>query len=270
MKKILVIIDPQNDFMDTERSALRVKGASADMARLSSLIEKGVNNPKDALTFDEIVVTLDSHASYGVERTTFWQNAAGLEVDPFTQVTPEIMKSGEVTPRDPSLYTETLEMLTQLQERRGVPMTIWPVHCVVGTWGHAIDETLAKALAQWEHETKRAVRYIFKGQSPMTEHFSAIGAEVQIPSDSRTHTNHELLAFLGQGQHDIWVAGEASSHCVRFTVEDIWNSMPKDKRNRIALLSDCMSAVPGFSADEIRFFDKANAYGCPVVKSTQV
>lgn len=270
MSRILTIIDPQNDFMDTERSALAVPGASADMVRLSNLIRASLRDDYPPLKFDEIVVTLDSHASYGVERTTFWQDENGNEVAPFTQVSLESLKSGKTQPRNLDQYEEVLAMVTQLQERRGQPMTVWPVHCVVGTWGHNIEENLAVVLAQWEQKTKKAVRYVFKGQSPMTEHFSAIGAEVQLAHDPRTHTNHELLAFLGRGQNEIWVAGQAASHCVRFTVEDIWNSMPAFRRNQLTLLTDCMSSVPGFEADTQGFFAKARSFNSLLIQSTNL
>lgn len=65
----LLVIDPQNDFMDCEGAALPVAGATADMQRTAALV--------DALGagLADIFVTLDSHANYGIERTTFWTDA---------------------------------------------------------------------------------------------------------------------------------------------------------------------------------------------------
>ena len=76
----LFVIDPQNDFMDMEGAALPVPGANADMNRLAAFVQFM------ASSIDELIVTLDSHASVGVERTTFWMLADGSAVPPFTQI----------------------------------------------------------------------------------------------------------------------------------------------------------------------------------------
>ena len=77
MKRIrLLVIDPQNDFMDVDGAALPVPGASADMARLAGFVDTM------AAQIDDIVVTLDSHASVGIERTSFWLDGQGAPVAP--------------------------------------------------------------------------------------------------------------------------------------------------------------------------------------------
>ncbi len=71
MNATLLVIDPQNDFCDIEGAALPVPGADADLKRLSSLIAKHTQSLSD------IVVTLDSHATVSIERTTFWKQEDG-------------------------------------------------------------------------------------------------------------------------------------------------------------------------------------------------
>jgi nicotinamidase-related amidase len=63
----LLIIDPQNDFMDIEGAALPVQGANADMNRLAAFID----GARDRL--DGICVTLDSHHRIGIERPAQWR-----------------------------------------------------------------------------------------------------------------------------------------------------------------------------------------------------
>ena len=77
----LLVIDPQNDFMDIDGAALPVPGAGADMGRLAGFI--------DTLQaqIDDIVVTLDSHPGVGIERTTFWSTGSGGPVAAFTPIT---------------------------------------------------------------------------------------------------------------------------------------------------------------------------------------
>lgn len=71
----LLIIDPQNDFMDIEGAALPVQGANADMNRLAAFID----GARDKL--DDIHVTLDSHHRVGIERPAMWRKADGSAVN---------------------------------------------------------------------------------------------------------------------------------------------------------------------------------------------
>lgn len=68
----LLIIDPQNDFCDIADAALPVAGVHADLQRLAGFVQ--------AMPLNAITVTLDSHASVAVERTTFWVDIASLGV----------------------------------------------------------------------------------------------------------------------------------------------------------------------------------------------
>ena len=76
MRTQLLIIDPQNDFCDIEGAALPVAGANEDLKRLAGLIDS------NASRIGGITVTLDSHASVAVERTTFWLGPDGQPVAP--------------------------------------------------------------------------------------------------------------------------------------------------------------------------------------------
>ncbi|MEJ0039149.1 MAG: hypothetical protein WDO68_24350 [Gammaproteobacteria bacterium] len=74
MSATLLLIDPQNDFCDVAGAALPVPGANADMLRLSGLIARASRH------LTEIVITLDSHSTVSIERTTFWEQAEGAPV----------------------------------------------------------------------------------------------------------------------------------------------------------------------------------------------
>ena len=60
----------------------------------------------------------------------------------------------------------------------------------------------------------------FKGQNPLTEHYSALGPEVVRTHDGRPHggRNPQLIEAL-LSSDVLVVAGQASSHCVKATVE---------------------------------------------------
>ena len=94
MNARLLVIDPQNDFCDIPGAALPVAGADADMRRLAELMKS------TGARIAEVVVTLDSHASVGIERTTFWQQGNGAPVEPFMQVVESDVLQGRYLPRD--------------------------------------------------------------------------------------------------------------------------------------------------------------------------
>jgi nicotinamidase/pyrazinamidase len=262
MKKLL-IIDPQNDFCNIPGAALPVAGASADMQRLASFIAKQ--------TLDGITVTLDSHPSVAVERTTFWITSEGCAPAPFTFVTEQDVASGKLVPRDESLIPQVVQMLQQLANGGRKGLVIWPVHCVTGTWGHNIYSALAEQLTQWEFTQQLAVRKVLKGEYPLTEHFGIFEADAPNEAVPSTQFNNALAVELTQGVDTLFIAGEAGSHCVASSVDQLIAYLNRSlaPRPRIVLLSDCMSPVSGFEADQQAFIARASAWGAEVMTSVQ-
>lgn len=262
MKKLL-IIDPQNDFCDIPGAALPVAGASADMQRLASFMAQQA--------LDGITVTLDSHPSVAVERTTFWTTPEGNAPAPFTFVTEQDVASGKLRPRDASLIPQVVQMLQQLASAGRPGLVVWPVHCVTGTWGHNIYSTLADQLTQWEFTQQRAVRKVLKGEYPLTEHFGVFEADAPNEAVPSTQFNNALAAELTQDVDTLFIAGEAGSHCVASSVDQLIAYLNRSQapRPRIVLLSDCMSPVTGFEADQQAFMARASAWGAEVMTSVQ-
>jgi len=262
MKKLLVI-DPQNDFCDIPGAALPVAGAVADMGRLVTFIQ--------SMRLDGITVTLDSHPSVAVERTTFWKTAAGDAPQPFTFVTLEDIASGKLLPRDASLIPKVTAMLQQLVERGRPGLVVWPVHCVTGTWGHNIYAPLAEQLAQWEFAQQGAVRKVLKGEYPLTEHFGVFEADAPDANVASTQFNTQLAQDLTQGVDVLFLGGEAGSHCVASSFDQMARYLDSKNgvRPRVVLLSDCMSPVTGFEAAQESFFQRARIWGAEIMTSAQ-
>jgi nicotinamidase/pyrazinamidase len=263
MNAKLLIIDPQNDFCDLEGAALPVAGANADMRRLASLMNKV------RTTLSDLIVTLDSHASVGLERTTFWTTGDSAPVVPFTVVTEGDVRQGRFRPRDPHLLPQVLGYLRALEKGGRYRLMVWPVHCVVGTWGHNIHSSVASEIAQWEAHWIRPAFRVLKGQNPMTEQYSAVQAEVPLDDDAQTHTNQGLIARARPQDATLFVAGEASSHCVAVTMEHLFETMSLEERRNVVILRDCMSPVPGFEAQANAFFEHAYAQGARVMTSDE-
>lgn len=261
MNARLLIIDPQNDFCDIPGAALPVPGANADMHRLAAFMRAS----RERLT--DIIVTLDSHASVGIERTTFWRAADGSPVEPFTEISERDVRQGRFQPRNASLITEVTQYLHALERGGRYRLMVWPVHCVLGTWGHNIHTEVAGELAKWEEGAQRTAFRVLKGLNPMTEQYSAIKAEVPSASDPQTQTNRTLLARARPAEGLLLVAGEAASHCVAATLEHMFQDMTIEQRERVVVLRDCMSPVTGFEQSAAAFLDTVSAQGARVMTS---
>lgn len=258
----LLIIDPQNDFCDIPGAALPVVGADADMRRVAGLMQDL------RAQLDEVVVTLDSHASVGIERVTFWQ-AAGGAVAPLTQITANEVREGRYAPRDARLLDEVLAYLDALEAAGRYRLVVWPVHCVVGTWGHTIHEAVAQALLQWEARAVRGAFKVLKGANPLTEQYSAVRAEVPREDDASTNSNRALIERVLPERGWLLVAGEASSHCVKATMEHVFDAFTDEQIRRVIILKDCMSPVGGFEAQADAFFTAARAAGAQVMTAAE-
>jgi nicotinamidase-related amidase len=260
----LLVIDPQNDFCDVEGAALPVSGASADLQRLAALIARTSQNLTD------IVITLDTHATVSIERTTFWKQGNGAPVAPFTEITEQAVREGRFAPRDKSRLPEVLAYLHALEAAGRYRLMVWPVHCVLGTWGHNIHAGLAREISAWEERNQRGALKVLKGLNPMTEQYSAVRAEVPRPDDPLTQTNHLLVARAKPGDGLLLVAGEASSHCVAATLTDLLEGMTPEERSRVIILRDCMSPVSGFESAAEAFFARAAAQGVRLMTAAEV
>ena len=265
MNTTLLVIDPQNDFCDGDGAALPVPGAAADLLRVSDLIAR----ISDCLS--DIVITLDTHQTVSIERTTFWKQGDGAPVQPFTEITEQAAREGRYAPRDASRLPEVLAYLRDLEAGHRYRLMVWPVHCVLGTWGHNILPPLARHIAAWEERNQRAALKVLKGMNPMTEQYSAVRAEVPRNDDPLTRTNPVLVARAkppADGQ--LLVVGEASSHCVNATLTHLLETMTPEERSRVVILRDCMSPVTGFVAAAEAFFERAAAQGVRVTTSAEV
>jgi nicotinamidase-related amidase len=259
----LIIIDPQNDFCDIPGAALPIIGADADMRRLASFIRTARSKLSD------LILTLDSQPTVAFERVTFWKTRAGKPPAPFTEITAAQVRAGEYLPRDPTMLAEVLAYLDALEASGRYRLMVWTVHCVVGTPGHNIHPAVAQAIAEWEECTQRGALKVLKGTNPYTEQYSAVRAEVPRADDPSTQRNPLLVERTLSFQNRLFVAGEASSHCVPATFDDLFAEMTPEQIRRVVFLKNCMSPVPGFAANAEQFFDRARALGAQVMNTTE-
>lgn len=244
--KTLLIIDPQNDFCDIPDSLslgvkpqLPVPGSHEDMLRLSSYLDSHGHD------FDNIIITLDSHNAFDIAHSDFWVNEKGESPAPFTLISLEDVKNGVWKAKSKEYSEDYINFyLTELEKQNKYKLIIWPTHCVVGSWGHNIHSEVLSSLVNWSKSNNKAIEYVFKGLNPATEHYSAIKAEVVL--DSHTEKNLSLLNMLSSS-NEVYVAGEAFSHCVASTVLDIIDHFEENNiQTKLTILENCSSSVSGF------------------------
>ncbi len=243
----LLIVDPQNDFMDQDGAALGVPGAQDDMRRVANLIKK------NGAAFADITATMDTHRVLDIAHPDFWRDQNGNAPDPFTMIMADDIRRGKFLPRHPAAKPEPIKGKTirdyaigyaeELEQEGKKALIIWPEHCVIGSWGHNIYKPLLQALNDWERQQFATVEYVAKGTNVFTEHYGAMQAEVPLANAPETQMNIPLLEKL-QRADMLAVAGEASSHCVMETVNQVADFFGEEGLNKIVLLENAMSPVP--------------------------
>lgn len=261
MHTALLIIDPQNDFVDPETGTLYVPGAEEDMKRLAAMIDRLRGE------IDEIHVTLDSHHPIHIAHPVFWRDRDGNPPEPFTTISLEDVERGAWTAARPELEQRARDYVRALEANERYQLTIWPPHCLIGTPGHAVYPVLFEALEAWERERFVGVDYVMKGSNLYTEHYSAIRADVPDPDDPSTELNRKLVDALERADR-VLVAGEALTHCVASTVRDIAETFDPNHVSKLVLLADATSGIPGFESHGECFLEDLRQLGMQTVTTT--
>ena len=259
MKTHLLIIDPQNDFCD-KNGSLYVPGADQDSIRLANMIYRLIRQ------IDYIHVTLDSHRTVDIAHPIFWINRQGQHPQPFTIISENDVANGAWMTTNPAWRERGLDYVKALAKNGRYPLCVWPIHCRIATTGHSIVKSVSDALLKWEEERFGVINFITKGSNIFTEHYSALQADVPDPNDPSTNFNTDLLALLQEADR-ILIGGEALSHCVKSSVEDIANNFGEENIKKIILLTDTSSNVTGFEQNGKNFIKNMTARGMQISTS---
>ena len=132
----------------------------------------------------------------GVERPSHTERRASGRFAPLVEV--KILAQGGAVPDD--LYKEDgtldivkycIEYTRRLEEKGRFQLCIWPEHCLIGSEGHNIVTDVMEAMEDWSNDTGGSVEWVDKGQTLLTEMYSALCAEV--PVSEKTAFDFELL-----------------------------------------------------------------------------
>ena len=281
----LVVVDVQNTFC-TPGFELFVAGRSGtgaldDSRRLCEFVYRNLGS------LTQIVPTLDTHQALQIFHRILLVDGDGYHPEPFTQVTAGDVASGRwqvSAPAaaglglDPDYAAEHLRYYTRTLEEGGkYDLTVWPFHAMQGGIGYALVAAVEEAL--FFHSIARYAPLDFqpKGDNPLTEHYSMLGPEVELDLEGEPlgRRNQPLVERLLR-YDAVLIAGQAKSHCVAWTIEDLLsdpNVRERGLEEKVYLLDDCTSAVvvPG----AVDYTDEADAAfarfadsGAHVVRST--
>lgn len=271
----LLVIDPQNDFCDLPATwlppdaapTLAVPGAHADMLRVAQLIREGGSG------LTRISVTLDAHHRYDIAHPAFWRTGDGGPVAPFTQISAQQVRDRLFLPAASGALPRALAYLDALERAARYRLMVWPVHCEIGSWGQNIHAAVRAAYNGWEVQHLQVVAKLSKGSNPWTEHYSAVMAEVPDAQDAATQLNRAFLDTLLPAQQ-LYICGEAGSHCVKASTEHIADYLQaqqgKAALSRLVVLTDCMSPVTGFEAQQRDFLAAMQARGARLATAADV
>lgn len=284
-KICLVTIDVQNTFCIPEFE-LYVRGRSGtgavdDNRRLCEFIYKNIG------VITQIFPTMDTHQVIQIFHSIYLINDKGQYPPPFTIITYEDVKKGiwkfnpliswnfniteEQGQRHLLYYTD------ELKKSGKYDLTIWPYHAMLGGIGHALVSSVEEAIFFHSIARFSQPEFHLKGNRPFTENYSVLGPEVlrgpdgELLAERSERFLKKILSFDA-----VIIAGQAKSHCVAWTVEDLLEEILKKDSNltkKIYLLEDCSSpvVVPGvidYTEIANEAFDRFRKAGMNIVKST--
>jgi len=284
LRLCLLAVDVQNTFClpDFELFVAGRSGTGAvdDNRRLCAFVYRNL------ATITEIVPSLDTHHAMQIFHPIWLVDENGDHPAGYTLVSAADVAAGrwrinpavaEALGIDVDQAERHLAHYTRrLAEGGKYDLTVWPYHAMLGGIGHALVSAVEEAI--FFHGVARYSRPDFqvKGDNALTEHYSMLGPEVtegpdgEVLAAKNTGLIEKLLEFDA-----VVVAGQAKSHCLAWTIDDLLQHDAVRERlaERTYLLQDCTSpvVVPGvvdYTAEADAAFKRYAAAGMHVVSST--
>ncbi len=286
----LLLIDVQNTFCIPEFELFvggnSGNGAVEDNIRLCKFIYQNLGR------ITSIFPTMDTHRAMQIFHPIFWIDEAGNHPPPMTSISYEDVRQGiwQVNPaishhfRD-DIYYNTYSLLQkyalhytkQLEENNKYTLTIWPYHSILGGIGHALVSSVEEAIFFHNLTRNTQTNFEIKGENTLTESYSVLGPEVLEGQNGKPIAQKNTLLLQKLLSFDkIIIAGQAKSHCVAWSIEDLLREIMKLDANlakKVYLLEDSTSpvVVPNvvdFSSQADAAFERFAKAGMQLVKST--
>jgi nicotinamidase-related amidase len=279
----LLAVDVQNTFCipDFELFVAGRSGTGAvdDNRRLCEFVYRNLG------TITQILPSLDTHHAMQVFHAIWLVDDQGNHPAPYTLVSAEDVETGrwgvntavaDALGIDADYAERHLAHYTRrLAEGGKYDLAIWPYHAMLGGIGHALVSAVEEAVFFHGIARRSHPDFQVKGNNPLTEHYSMLGPEVTEGPDAdrlaarNTALIERLLTFDA-----VVVAGQAKSHCMAWTIDDLLAEEAAGERlaERTYLLEDCTSpvVVPGvvdYTEQADAAFERYAAAGMHVVRA---
>ena len=292
-RTLFLLVDLQKDFCFPEGSLFvggrSGRGALDDNGRVATFLYRNLDRISATLA------TLDSHLPHHVFSPSFWVGSGGEPLEAHRVVAAAEVREGRVLPR-PELASwiaggdyqwlrrQAIHYCEELERRGRYQLYLWPPHCLLGSRGHSMVGVVQEARLFHAHARRAEAEIEIKGTSVLTEHYSVLGPEIATAHDgtSLAHGAFTLAEKLMAADRLV-IAGQASSHCVKNTLEDLLRWIVERDRaqaRKVYILEDCMSAVAvpdpvqsgafiaDFTASAQATLDRCREAGMRVVRST--
>ena len=249
----LLLIDLQKDFCFPEGTLYVAgrsgRGAIEDNDRIARFIYRNLG------VISAITCTLDTHFPYQIFSPAFWLDADGNPPPANRQIIAEQIRAGEVRPNPALAATladgdydwllkQVIHYCEQLEKQGKYRLYLWPPHCLLGSEGHALAGVIQEARLFHSYARTAPAEVEIKGQTPLTEYYSVLGPEVTTRWDGGTIAEKNTRFVEKLIENDvIIIAGQAASHCVKSTIEDLLDHIDPALVRKVYILRDCMSAV---------------------------
>ena len=260
-QRLLLVIDFQKDVM--EGGGLEVKGAHGDVERLTRFIYNNMGG------ISKIMCSLDTHQAFHIFSRCWWADSDGNHPKPNTVITYDDVVAGRWHPviGDPQ---DSIQYLKEL-EKAGADkklLRIWPYHCFAGMDGGSLETQFGQMVYFHSVARKSVNHLILKGTNPYSEMYGIIKPEFS----KKNFINTPVLTYI-EKYDEIYVAGEAASHCLMESVRQIAEHFANrpDVTQKITVLEDCTSPIEGFEdVTTAAFASFKSSYGIHFAKSTDI
>ena len=232
---LLLLVDMQVDFCH-KQGTLHTPGALDDIQRVIEYIFKHAEH------ISHIASSLDSHYPLQIFHPAWWRDNQGNHPKPMTQITLDEVESGKWQP----IYEKewSLDYVKNLEDQAKKKLMIWPYHVPIGGVGHMLDPELWSAVFWHSIARREQPSWWQKGDIDKTEYYSVFQPEIDVSDEPGGDLRTDYVETIKKYDYVI-VAGEAESHCVLETAEDlvtIFKGEPEQLK-KIYFLRDCMSPV---------------------------
>lgn len=282
----LLLVDVQNTFCipDFELYVGGESGTGAvdDNRRLCEFIYRNLNR------ITQICPSLDTHQAAQIFHSLFLVNDAGEHPEPYAVISAGEIEAGvwRVNPAllaslglDTSRAGDFLRHYARTLKASGkYDLTVWPYHAMLGGIGHALVSAIEEAIFFHTMARQSQPHLQIKGGNPLTENYSILRPEVLTDASGLAIAQKNQAFIQKLLDYDaLIVAGQAKSHCVAWTIQDLLDeivSIDPGRAGRVYLLEDCTSPVVipevvsyAGAADEA--FQRFAEAGMHVVKSSE-